>query len=347
MKLAIIGAGMAGLAAAHWLRRERPDIEVVIVEKSRGVGGRTATRRVQGAVFDHGAQYVKGATPKVEQLLRETLAHDTLADIRRPVWTFDSNNQIHEGDPKQNAEPKWTYSDGITRLAKELAKGANIQFGTRVHHLEHLDNIYRLHDEHGTVVAESDALLITAPGPQAHSLVEQSRLPHSSQQSLLVELAKANYRRCLTLTLGYPPVLAERPFYALVNTDRQHPISWLAYEHVKPGRPGAQHVLIAQMAAQWSVEHWNDPLPELTQQIQRLASELLAEQLPDPVWVDRQGWRYALPDSGADFDMLNSALPGCYFAGDYTAGQGRVHLAIEQGWRVAERIAGTAVALNS
>jgi hypothetical protein len=27
-----------------------------------------------------------------------------------------------------------------------------------------------------------------------------------------------------------------------------------------------------------------------------------------------------------------------FFAGDYTAGQGRVHLAIEQGWRVAEVI---------
>jgi predicted NAD/FAD-dependent oxidoreductase len=66
MKLAIIGAGMAGLAAAHWLRRERPDIEVLIFEKSRGVGGRTATRRVQGAVFDHGAQYIKVATPEIE-----------------------------------------------------------------------------------------------------------------------------------------------------------------------------------------------------------------------------------------------------------------------------------------
>jgi predicted NAD/FAD-dependent oxidoreductase len=338
---------MAGLAAAHWLRRERPDIEVLIFEKSRGVGGRTATRRVQGAVFDHGAQYIKVATPEIEQLLSEVLAHETLVDIGHPVWTFDSANHIHEGDSAQNAEPKWSYSDGITRLAKELARNVTIQFGTRIQRFEHTDAGYKLYDQHDAVVSEADALLITAPGPQAHALVEQSRLPQASQQALLDELAKATYRRCLTLTLGYPPLLAERPFYALVNTDKKHPISWLAYEHLKPGRPNTPHVLIAQMAPQWSVAHWEDALPDLTQQIQRLVSELLAENLPEPLWSDRQGWRYALPDHGANSNALNSALPGCYFAGDYTAGQGRVHLAIEQGWQVAERIVGTAVALKN
>jgi predicted NAD/FAD-dependent oxidoreductase len=45
-----------------------------------------------------------------------------------------------------------------------------------------------------------------------------------------------------------------------------------------------------------------------------------------------------LPDSGADFVALNGSDCGLYFAGDYTAGQGRVHLAIESGWRAAVEI---------
>ena len=49
-------------------------------------------------------------------------------------------------------------------------------------------------------------------------------------------------------------------------------------------------------------------------------------------------WPQALPDGGADFAVLNGGAAGLFFAGDYTAGQGRVHLAIESGWRAAAAI---------
>ncbi|MFO8005299.1 NAD(P)-binding protein [Thioalkalivibrio sp.] len=55
MKIAIIGAGRAGLSAANRLREAGADCTVF--EKSRGLGGRMATRRVGSLQFDHGAQY--------------------------------------------------------------------------------------------------------------------------------------------------------------------------------------------------------------------------------------------------------------------------------------------------
>ena len=60
MKLAIIGAGVAGLAAARALRQRRPDLAITIYEKSRGLGGRVATGRRDGYIFDHGAQNMRG-----------------------------------------------------------------------------------------------------------------------------------------------------------------------------------------------------------------------------------------------------------------------------------------------
>ena len=339
MKLAVIGAGVAGLAAAHRLRQMEPATEIVVFEKSRGVGGRAATRRVNGVLFDHGAQYIKGATPPIERLLRDELAHDTLVDIARPVWTFDAANQIAAGDPNQNAEPKWTYTEGLTRLAKELARGLDIRFQARVHQLAYRGAVYHVVDEQGATLATADAVLLTPPAPQTQAIIAASELPAPAQATLVHELAKATYRPCLTLTLGYQQRLRERPFYALVNTDKQHPVSWLAFEHLKPGRAtGSQQVLIAQMAPGWSVDHFEDELPALTTHVAELVSTLLNEDLPAPAWSDRQKWRYALPDSGADFDLLNAAQPNLYFAGDYTAGRGRVHQAIEQGWRVAEAI---------
>ena len=51
MKLAIIGAGVAGLAAARALRQRRPDLAITIYEQSRSLGGRVATRPARWLYF--------------------------------------------------------------------------------------------------------------------------------------------------------------------------------------------------------------------------------------------------------------------------------------------------------
>ena len=54
--VAIVAAGMSGLACARTLTDQ--GYAVTVFEKSRGVGGRMATRRTQHDItFDHGAQY--------------------------------------------------------------------------------------------------------------------------------------------------------------------------------------------------------------------------------------------------------------------------------------------------
>jgi renalase len=341
MHLAIIGAGVAGLAAARRLSELRPDLTVTLFEKSRGLGGRAATRRRDGYVFDHGAQYFKTPSDGLLRLVQNELRHDGLRDIGKPVWVFDGEDVVAPGDPEQNQEPKWTYADGLNWLGKLLGAGRSVYRERRIARLEHTpEYTYQLWDADGDVVAEADAVLLTPPAPQSAEIIAASALDAALRDALVAELAHASYRRCLSFTLAYDQPVT-RPFYALVNTDRRHPISWLALEHDKGAErcPPGHALLTAQMAPQWSVEHWDDAPEQAASAVAAMLGALLGERLPLPLWFDRQGWRYALPDSAADFDTLNSTNSGLYFAGDYTAGQGRVHLAIEQGWRVAERIA--------
>lgn len=63
--IAVIGAGIAGLVCAQQL--SQAGYSVLVVEKSRGLGGRLATRRLHGTWADHGACYLK---PKGELLGR-------------------------------------------------------------------------------------------------------------------------------------------------------------------------------------------------------------------------------------------------------------------------------------
>ena len=66
-RIAIIGAGIAGITVAKAVQ----DIaDVIIFEKSRGLGGRMAQRRRTGYAFDHGAQYFSLRIHKGQALLR-------------------------------------------------------------------------------------------------------------------------------------------------------------------------------------------------------------------------------------------------------------------------------------
>ncbi len=350
-QVAIIGAGVAGLAAAQALTRA--GTTPTIYEKSRKVGGRTLTRRLANCVFDHGAQNVKTPTPALEQLIRNSHAPNDPPpyNIHQPVWTFDVAGNITAGDPQQNAEPKWGWHSGINRLSQMLAQGLIVQTGMRIERLGATGKRpgYTLFDATGAALGQADVVLLTAPGPQSAAIIAASALDQELQTWLLAELAQVSYRRCLSVALAYPR-RPEVPWYALVNTDRRHSIAWLACEHIKSGHaPTQTGLMLAQMSHDFSVAYWeaaekgtydggDTPLPPLISEVQRLVRALLHTDLGMPLWADLQRWRYALPDSHADFVRLNQTDSGLFFAGDYVAAQGRVHLAIERGWQVAPLI---------
>ena len=54
--VAVIGAGITGITLANLLQKK---VNLTVFEKSRGVGGRMATRRAEPYQFNHGAQYFK------------------------------------------------------------------------------------------------------------------------------------------------------------------------------------------------------------------------------------------------------------------------------------------------
>ncbi|WP_322495126.1 NAD(P)/FAD-dependent oxidoreductase [Chloroflexus sp.] len=337
--VAVVGAGMAGLAAASALKAA--GIATIVFEKSRGVGGRAATRRIVDCCFDHGAQYVKAPSVALQDLIADT---GDAVQIQRPVWTFTAANQIGPSDLAYGNEEKWTWPTGITRIAKYLANGLDVRLETTVASIHTAGDRYRLTAADGNDLGHFDAVLLTAPAPQSAAILAAGDLAPANT-ALIAALHSVQYRRSISITAAFPQRPAV-PWYALVNTDRHHPISWLACEHDKPGRaPDGVGLLIAQMSDQWATAHWdglqkgtfspNDPLPPPIHEA-LAAIRVLAGDLGTPLWVNVQRWRYALPDTATPLTTMDRIV----VAGDMTAGQGRVHLAIEDGWRAADQIRG-------
>jgi protoporphyrinogen/coproporphyrinogen III oxidase len=82
--VAVVGGGIAGLAAAFELRRRRPDLGVVVLEGSRSIGGKLRVSEVGGLPVDEGAEAMLNRRPEAVELARAVGLGD---DLEHPVTT--------------------------------------------------------------------------------------------------------------------------------------------------------------------------------------------------------------------------------------------------------------------
>ena len=166
----IIGAGIAGLAAARTLTAHGRSVRVS--EKSRGVGGRMASRRIGDRRFDHGAQFFTTRSASFSALVDEALAAGAVVE-----WTRGFGS-IPDG------HPRFRGVDGMTSLCKWMATdaGIDVSLGERVTDLG--DCAARAH-------------VITAPVPQALAILSFSGL--LPEPSLARRLAAIAYEPTITV----------------------------------------------------------------------------------------------------------------------------------------------------
>jgi renalase len=341
-RIGFVGAG-AGTAAAAYALRES-DAELTVLEKSGGVCGRAATRRRDDYdyVYDYGANYAKSKDERVDRLLTEELDTDGLVDVSEPVWTFDAEGNISEG--RDTDEHKWSYERGLTQIAKRLfgATDATVHRRTRAETVRrNSDRTWSLVDDEGEEYGPFDRLVLNPPAPQTAELLRDAEWDRGLRTDLAATAASVSYRTIVTVVLGYGTDL-DHSWYALVNTDKEHDLGWLAREECKDGHvPPGESVLVAQMSPAWSSDHYDDDPEQIQATAADATAQLLDEpHLTDPDWTDHQGWRYALPDEGADDETLSEAAEyGLHFTGDWVAGEARLHAALRNGLETGEAIA--------
>ena len=344
MRVAIIGAGMAGLAAAK--RLSESGHEVTLFEKSKGIGGRVATRRLNGCVFDHGAQVIKSADSTLAHLMQNDLDTTDLIQVLAPTCLYRAKGEIVPSDPARQAEKKFTYRYGLTTLPKLILNSISctLVLETRIGRMEETTEEVKLWDENDNTLGNFDSVILTAPAPQSADLLSSSlTLNEKSKQNRIEALRSVVYNPCLTVLLGYDKAAPPPPAYALLAEDRTTPLLWLAFEETKaPERaPDGEKLLIAQLGPAYSKEHYGLSEKIIYKETLGFLRENLGESYARPLWHGVKRWRYSQPHGMVSFETVNAESGRILVCGDALRPEnGRVHQAYESGLEAASRLIG-------
>ena len=305
--LLIIGAGIAGLAAGRMA--QRAGYSVTLIDKGRRVGGRVSTRRSNGFMFNHGAQYITSRTDE----FTEALGAATSARMAGN-WQIDPGKNVIIGAPMMRAIPRF------------LAEGLPIQQN------RHIARISRQADHILCVDTDGDALragqvICTAPAPQTAALLA------SDFPRLAATAASATYAPCVTIMLGLAndSHLPTTPLHA-----PQHDIGWAMRETARPHVVSTQPALTIQASAEWSAAHINDT--DDTSIAQLIDKYQLASgcYVGDILHAQAHRWLYAKVTSAAA-PYATICLHNVAIAGDWLGGA-RVEHAFTSGIRAVQAL---------
>ncbi|MBJ7471335.1 MAG: FAD-dependent oxidoreductase, partial [Solirubrobacteraceae bacterium] len=286
MQVAVIGAGLAGISAAGALQAAGHG--VVVFEKSRGAGGRTATRRGPGGMrFDHGAPFL----------------HDGEAPLTGERAVASHRLQLPGGASQLES----VGVGSANAPAKAMAEGLDLRAATRVGSIAAQGTSWALTDDQGSALGSFNAVVVTAPAPQTAELLE-GPAPH-----LAARAASVAFAPCWSVMVAWDGSL-ELPFTAVAGDG---PLRWAVAESPKPGRePGERWVL--QASAAWSAEHLEIDEAEACQQLLGIFGTATGQQLAEPVHLAAHRWRFSQPSAPLEELFLQHGT--LLAAGDWCGG---------------------------
>lgn len=277
--IAVIGAGIAGLACATAL--QRAGLTVSVFDKSRGAGGRMSTRRGDGWQCDHGAQYFTARDPAFRAEVQRWCEAGSAAP-----WTPRLVSLPHDlpaAAPTQVEVERFVGTPRMTAPAALLASRLSVATNTTIEQMQSTPDGWQLRlAERGWLPAGAsfDGVVLAIPAPQAAVLLQQSAA------ELAAVASRTAMRGCWAAMLNFDTPVA-LPFDAAFV--QRGPLRWIARDSSKPGRDGAETWLL-HASAEWSEDHLEDDAAQVAQLLVDAFAEL-GGPLPRARTAHR--WRYA------------------------------------------------------
>jgi renalase len=340
--VAIIGAGLAGLTCAQQLHQA--GYSVIVVEKSRGVGGRVATRRLHHTCADHGVRYLEAQGKRSKQLISRLETRSILQVWTDTIYNLKTNSELGSLDSGSNI-PRYVAPEGMTAIAKYLAVGLEIWLNRRMQSLTPTDNSTwnltlepQLESQNELQVK---AVVMAIPAPQALMLLEPLA-PNFLTAGFLDNLRSVEFDPCLSVMAGYPAQRQEElehlnPAWKAC-TLQDSDLAWIGLDSSKRKSP-QMPIFVLQSSAEFAKLHLDtEDLNSVGQLLLSHAAQLLIPWLDTPDWFQVHRWRYAFPSHCLNKEYLDekTSIP-LICCGDWCGGN-LIENAIVSGLAAAEKI---------
>jgi predicted NAD/FAD-dependent oxidoreductase len=271
MAVVVVGAGLSGVACAVELAAA--GVQVRILERAHAVGGRMASRRIDGRPVDLGAAYFTVRDPEFAQVV----ARWQSAGLARP-WT--SELAVLGGGERTRAPGpmRWAAPGGLRSLVAALADGLVVE-------CEH--EVQRVGPGPSVDGEEADAVVLAMPDPQALRLLDDDApaaalLDGRGWQPVIAVAAGWQRREWPALPAAF---VNDHPLLSLIADDGDR-------------RGDGAPVLVAHTTNDVA-RHYDACPDEAVAPVLHALRRLLGLR-SEPVWTHAHRWRYAAPAGPRD-----------------------------------------------
>ena len=305
MKVAIVGAGIAGLACAKRLAELGFDPQ--LFDKGRRPGGRLSALQLVGEAWDFGAPYFRVTSPRFS--------------VQAEAWEQSGLIARWPSGP----EGAWVGVPAMNAVVAAEAALLPVRFSAQVMRVDNTSEGWTLF---GPNLHEGpfSAVVIAVPCEQAASLLEIHDL------AMAQEAASVRSVPCWSVMASFAEPVASLPDFIRETG----PIRWAARDNSKPGR-GNSECWVIQSGSEWSRANIELEPSEAAEALLAALAQISPAPLPEPTFLKAHRWRYALPlgQRGAPLWNATLRLGAC---GDWCIGP-QIDGAWRSGAELADQIA--------
>lgn len=280
-RVAVVGAGISGLACAGTLMKR--GARVVVYEAERRPGGRAATEITPAGSFDHGAQYFTANGSDFEAWVSAWSDDGVVQRWGAQVLALDGERTVDRSASAQ----RYIVRDGMQALARRLASQLEIRLDTTVAAVHRRGSTWELTDAAGRSLSAGgyDAVIIAVP--DAAPLLQAA--PELARRAQAIA-----WQPCWAALLAIEPASGFEFGGAFVN---DHPVlAWATREDTKLAPAAGSERWVLHATARWSALNLNCTADEAATEL----AEALAHRFNfgfRPTYLAAHRWPRALPSN--------------------------------------------------
>lgn len=299
-RIAVVGAGLAGLTCAASLMLNVPEVRVF--EAAPRPGGRTTAHREHGFEFDCGTQFFTVRNESFRSAVQGWVDEGLVAPW--PAWVVE----LDDGDfVSREAMERYVAMPNMGALAVHLAELCDARVACPISRIERSDHGLELHASLGEDLGTFDLVILAAPPPDITSLVG------NLSESMATRVSELGMTQCWALMMGFRDRLSV-PFDAAYVTDS--PLAWAARNNSKPAR-GEREAWVIHATPEWSEANADLSPSEVAVTLTEAFTRAVGGLSERPQFRTARLWTHAAPIEVMDEPFLLDADAGLAACGDW------------------------------